>query len=129
MPPQDLPGIQVLGRPLKPVALGFAGATGYLALNNVTESGVFAGAPLVSNLLGVAFAVTCVLLCVGWWARSQRLAEWGLLAAFACLISRFIGTGLIAGFGLQPIPAWPSLWWAVIAGGAFLLERADPRAG
>lgn len=84
-----------------------AGAT----FDNYSPAGIFAGA---------LASCAVVLLMYGWWARSNRSMEIGLLAStgvFATLAGYvFIETGLTS------ISGWISVAWVVASGGAYLLE-------
>lgn len=118
--PLDLPE-RWLGRPVKPLALAAAMTMAVIIVINVLDRGV-AGAALWGDFLAVAAGGAMAALSLGWWARSQRLAEWGLLLATGVWFTR-------AMFGLLTDTAgyaWAmSLSWTVALGGAYLLERVE----
>jgi hypothetical protein len=132
MPSMNL-HIKFLGRPIKPVAFGlmiFVGVLGISALNGVS----LLGAGTISFFMSIVMMVTSFSLFLGWYFSSQRIAELGLLATFWTLLSYDIfvlqsfGWGFLrAMFTLQPkTPSvWMSLGIVIIAGGSYILERAD----
>lgn len=117
----DVPGVRLLGRPFKPVALGLTLNMLIVAQSNFR--GVDRGTiePL-STIVAVLATVAVAFLILGWVMRLQRLAEAGLLLTAAVYMTR-------AAF-IQFTNAWDqavffSLAAAIIAGGSYYLEVAD----
>lgn len=126
MPPLNLP-VTVWGRPVKPVGLFLSLSALVVVVINVLDLGILT-ASAWGDLVGVVMAAAAALLVAGWVTRSQRLAELGLLCAFAAWLFRFWIGGLVVGFDIDHEGVWLSLCWAGIAGGSWALERLDPRA-
>lgn len=126
MPPLNLPRIRFFGRPIKPVALAIALGMLIVSVTAFTNTGVLDGNPIADWLTLPSLAVASVLT-LGWWRRSQRLAEYGLIGAFAIWVLR-----MCLAFTLIEDPvregALLSACWAIVAGGSYLLEKADPAA-
>ena len=119
--PLDL-RITILGRPVKPVALGLALAMATLLTTGITGTGLLGGTHW-GNAVAVAAAGALVLFVVGWVRGSQRLAEWALGGAFFAMAARTVFLFITAGAG-QPAP-WLSGALCIIAGGSYWLERVD----
>ena len=116
-----------LRRQVRPYALAVSLACAVVAVSMFTGSGV--GKLLdqgLGKVIGAAALVTVGLLWSGWWLRSKRLMDHGLLlsAAVWAAVATVI---LIEG------SSWPSgllaVAWAVASGGAWLLETNDGRGG
>lgn len=123
MPPMDLP-VAVFGRPIKPVALGLVIICVTLLWSNLVDVGVF-GASRWGDLLGALCGAAAVLFLIGWWGRSQAMAENALLAVSAAMIFRSLG--LLFEHGPIEQSVYLSLGVATIAVGSYILERLDPR--
>ena len=122
MPPQNMT-LKVLGRPVKPVALGLLIICLTVVWSELAHVGMFADS-LWSLPLTVLATGTSVLFAWGWWARSQAVAEWALLAAAATMIFR--STGLLL---LNRSTCFMAFGVGVIAVGSYLLERTDQTTG
>ncbi len=120
----DLDKMRVLGRPIKPVALGLSLTMLVVFWVNVRDTGRVTD-ELLAHLLTVLAGVAFVLLVAGWvWTR-QRLAETGLLLAAATLFTRSMFLYLTGGITEQAV--WLTLASAITAAGAYLLEKTDDR--
>jgi hypothetical protein len=123
MPPLNLPW-KAFGRPVKPVA--FALMVTMISTFAVAYAGdaVAIGNTFYSQLVGFFAAVVASTLIVGWVWRSQRLAEFGMLGCFAVWMFR-LGVYLT---DVHPVGDRYVLaaMYALISGGAYLLEKADP---
>lgn len=75
--------------------------------------------------IGTAAALCLLLLWAGFWVRSDRLMRWGLLGAAGVFAAR--SAFLLADRGWGFTPFWISLSITVMAGGAWLLEKAAAR--
>jgi hypothetical protein len=124
MTSQDLPGIRVWGRPVKPVAFGLMLLLATLAWSNAANVGLFAN-NVWGDVVGVLAAVGAVLFAVGWWGRWQTVAEAAFGVATAVLAARAAALFWLDGPTEQSV--YLSVSVAVIAGGSLLLERLDPR--
>lgn len=119
--PLDL-RVELLGRPVKPVALGLLVAMTALVATGIGGTGLLGGTHW--GYTGAAIALAAALLFVGSWvARSQRVAEAAILLAFFTLAARSIFLFIVAG-AAQPA-GWLSASLAIIAGGSYWLERGD----
>lgn len=114
--------ITILGRPVKPVALGLALAMVTLLSTGVAGTGLLGGTHW-GYAVAAAAAGALALFAVGWFAGSQRLAEWALAGAFFTLTARTAFLFITTGAG-HPAP-WLSLSLCIIAGGSYWLERVD----
>lgn len=81
------------------------------------------GDSLYAHVTAVVAGAAIAALNIGWWARSQSFAEWGLLLATGVYASRTVFLGLTLGTG--DIGFWLSLGATIIIGGSYLLETAD----
>ena len=122
----DLDGLLVFGRPVKPLALGMTVLMVALTVQNVFHVGAF-GDLILGDVVAALSSVAAVTLFLGWWRSSQRMAELGLLLAATVYVTRsafllFIGEPATEGIYL-------GLGAAVMAGGAYLLERWDEHTG
>lgn len=114
-----------LRRAVRPYALAVSLATAVVFMSMLTESGV--GQALdgpAGKAIGVAAAVSTVLLWVGWWTQrvwpmTQGLllstAVWAAVAVVIILEGSSWTSGLIGAC------------WGVASGGAWLLEVNDKR--
>jgi hypothetical protein len=112
------------GRPVKPVA--FALTITMISTFAVAYNGdaVAIGNTVWSQLVGYFAALTSAFLIVGWVWRSQRLAEFGYLFCFAVWMFRLA----VYITDVHPVGDRYVLaaMYALISGGAYLLEVADP---
>lgn len=122
MPPLNLP-LRFLGRPVKPVSLGYAIFMIVFTIYNLLDLGVFK-ASLWGDVVAVIAMSSFTLLTLAWIINSQRLAEYGLLLSCTVFIIRGTFLGLTLGFGRQDV--YFSVANAIIAGGSYWLERYDP---
>ena len=112
-----------LRRQVRPYSLAVSLACAVVVVSMLTESGV--GERLDEgwgHVIGAAALVTVGLLWAGWWARSKRLMDHGLLlstAVWAAVATVVFVEGV----------SWPSaslsVCWAVASAGAWLLEVND----
>ena len=116
-----------LGRQVRPYSLAVSLACAVVVVSMLTESGV--GERLDEgwgHVIGAAALVTVGLLWAGWWARSKRLMDHGLLLSTAVWAA-------VATIVLTEGSSWPSgllaLAWSVASGGAWLLEVNDGGRG
>jgi len=118
----DLFHISILGRPFKPVAFGLALVMVILIVVNIFDTGRL-GDSWAGDVVAILGGISLLALVGGWWAKSQHMAEVGLLFAGSTLVMR----GLFTMFTAWPDQSeWFSYSLAVIAWGAYLLERMDP---
>lgn len=117
--------MRILGRPIKPVALGLALNVLVIAQANIRNDDRGIGQGL-AYLLALAAGAAFVLLCAGWFMKRQRLAEYGLLLTAGVYMTRAIFVALENPWD-QAI--FFSVGAAIIAGGSYLLEATDPRRG
>jgi len=119
----DLDSVHFFGRPFKPVALGLSLAMLVLVVVNLEDTGRL-GATWTGDVVAVLAGASFLTLMAGWWTRSQLLAEYGLVLACATYVLR----GTFLALTIFPDQSmWFSFSTAIVAGGAFLLERTDPR--
>ena len=116
-----------LRRQVRPYSLAVSLACAVVVVSMLTESGV--GERLDEgwgHVIGAAALVTVGLLWAGWWARSKRLMDHGLLLSTAVWAA-------VATIVLTEGSSWPSgllaLAWSVASGGAWLLEVNDGGRG
>ena len=83
----DLDGVQIWGRPIKPVALGLSLLMLTLAVVNITDTGVFEDM-LLGDVVAVLAVGSFTALMVGWFARYQIAAEIGLFSASVVYLIR-----------------------------------------
>ena len=117
----DIDGIQVLGRKIKPVALGFVFLMVVYVVNGITDQGALDGTRW-GDIVAVVAGASAVLLMAGWWAKSQRMAEYGLLLAFFAFSAR---TLYLAFTDLTAEKTLSGVGVCIIAVGAYLLEKSD----
>lgn len=118
----DLPGLTVFGRPLKPVAFGLTLSMVIIAQSNFRGADRGTGYPL-SVLLGICAAAAAATLVIGWAGRLQRVAEVGLLLVVGVYVTRAVFIFLSS---VPDQSVFFSLSTAIIAGGSFMLEAAEP---
>lgn len=114
--------VQILGRPVKPVAAFIACSLVIIAAFAAIDRGVLDG-NWAADWLGGAATVGAAFLAAGWIARSQAIVEYGLAIA-----SWVWGTRLLLVWWLQGPSvegAWLSACWVGIAAGSYYLERRD----
>lgn len=118
----------ILGRPLKPVALGLALLMGILAVWNMT-GGDSLGETIWSHLVIPVAAAACAMFIGAWWTGSQRVLEWALLVTVGVSVARAAFIPLALGWrGFGEIDMVQSIAVAVIAAGSYLLEADDSRS-
>lgn len=123
MPPMNLPGVRIFGRPFKPVAFGFTMSLLVLFWAGWYDRGALDGT-FWGDLVGCAAFGIAATLSAAWWFRSQRWSEYGLLATFVLYFWYSFTVSLV---NLEVnVSGLIGLCLAVIAGGSWLLERADP---
>ena len=118
----DLNGFRVLNRPVKPVAFGLSFLMVTIAIINVLDLDHFLD-NVLGDLIAIMAAASGGLLIAGWFGKQQWAAEYGLLSAATVYIIRGTFIGLM--YGLSDEELLLSYGTAIIAGGAFLLERLD----
>lgn len=115
--------ITVLGRPLKPLALGFS--IYMLALFYALS---IDGAPLsdlfVGDMLGWAGFLTFIMFNVAWWGNKQYWLEIGLLMVVFIMATQTVMTLFFADSLYSVLFSFSV---ALISAGAYLLETADRR--
>jgi len=119
----DLSKVQLFGRPIKPLAFAImlSGATIFY-FNIVISTGILVDT-FLGDVVGVAAGVSCALLFIGWWVRSQRLAEMGLVLGAGTWVSRAFVALFIEGWSFYGV--YLSVAWAIACVGAYLLETFD----
>ena len=125
----EIPSIQILNRPFKPLAVGLILSTGTVGLNAIYQlyfnKTIVSTPASISLVLGLLALASVIFMIYAWISRSQRLYEIGLVLAVGAWAFWCIGLLLDGGgFGFM----FP-LAMMTMAAGAFLLERADERDG
>ena len=132
----ELVGVQIWGRPFKPLAVGMIVGGTTLTINTVLAFlELHTGIPipgqsttgpgtLAALLMGIFAGVGVFLMVLAWVIRSQRMYEWGLLLAFGGWVSRFVGITLDGDTWYALLP----LSFALMAGGSYVLETVDARS-
>ena len=120
----DLAGYQFLGRPIKPLALAIALSMATIFWFNIVESTGILVPTVAGNIVGYCAGASAVLLFAGWWARSQALAETGMLLAAGVWISRTVFIGLLEEW--YSYSFFFSVAWSLASVGSYLLESFDP---
>lgn len=125
----ELPWL-IFGRKVRPYALAVMLASLFVAgsiliqredagsaLDNWTAAGLLVGS------LGIIAAGT---LIAGWWLRSEKAMQWGLLLSAGVFGARagFIFTST---HNWLAISAWLSTCWVVASAGAYLAESSTSR--
>jgi hypothetical protein len=106
---------------VKPVAFGLMMSMLVIAWAAFANVGVLDGSRW-GDVLGTCSLAAGTILGLGWARSSQRLARWGLLAAFGVWTAR---VALILLVNHQPITTeglWLSIAWGAIAAGSYFLE-------
>jgi hypothetical protein len=120
MTDNNLPWL-IFGRKMRPFSLALSlstGVIGYATLNGVATGVGLDGTQ--GRVVGVA-ALLCVgMLVYGWWARSDKAMNNGLLVCAGVWASA--GTFLALDIGTFAVSTMMAICWAVAAGGAWLLE-------
>lgn len=122
----DLDGLLIMGRPLKPVALGLSLSMIVLTVFNTSDLGILRDA-VIGDVVGIMAAISASCLIAGWVFRSQHMAEAGLFIAGLTMVLR--SAFLFALVGIGNIGVWLGVGTAIVALGAFLLERVDENRG
>jgi hypothetical protein len=127
MPELNLP-FTLFGRPIKPVSMVLMFTMFLLSIYSLIDVGVL-GTSAWGDIIGaMAFSVACLSI-LAWFENSQRLSEYALLGAFFIWGFRFWGIILVQGWNTFFTEGWYlSFMWVLLAGGSWLLERADPNA-
>jgi hypothetical protein len=112
----------VLGRPLKPVALGMAVLMLTLTVVNLLNLGDL-GATSFGDLVSIMSGASFITLMGGWIGKSQQAAEAGLL--LACITYVLRSSFLFLTNGPSSHGVYLGIGAAIIAGGAYLLEKWD----
>ncbi len=124
----ELPNVTILNRPFKPLAVGLivsTGTVGINSLNQLIKGSVLVPTPeVLSPVLGTLAIISITLMFVAWIIRNQRIYEISLILAVGAWAFRGIGLLLDGGGFAFMFP----ISMMIMAGGAFLLERADERA-
>ena len=123
MPPLRLPKVRFLGRPVRPVAFGLTLAMLIIWPSAITDHGLLDGS-VWGDIVGWSALVCALVMMYGWWKSSQRAVEVGLQMVFFLMVFRFVAAFLV-GIDVEQ-GGFLSLAWAVVAGGSYLLEKADP---
>ena len=124
MPPLNLPWT-FFGRPIKPVAFVLMVTMMVLGVSAITDRGVLQDS-IWADVIGVLALCVSVILFYAWYKKSQTWAEYALLGAFFVWGIRFWGIVFTQGFdALTQEPGCLALLWMLLAGGSWLLERAD----
>lgn len=116
---------RVTGRAVRPYALAVSLATaviGYATLANIAVGKQLDGLP--GDIIAAAAWAAVAALWWGWWSRSDRWMARGLL--WSAAVWAAVGTVLTfeGGAWVSAALAW---CWTLASGGAWLLERDDPR--
>ena len=120
-----IPGIRVLGRRFKPVALGVTIIMIGLTIAGLFRWGTFEDYnPFFLILQIAASAVSAGLLIYGWFADRERWAEWGLLIGTFAYLERAVLLTFVDTFGDSVLLAYGVL---VIIAGSYFLEASDNR--
>ena len=119
----DLEGLSLWGRPIKPVALGFAWLMLSLTVINISNIGEL-GDNFLGDLIAVLAFSSFTALTAGWVFRNQHMAEYGLLAACIAYVVRT--SFIMFSVGIDDAGVYLGFGAAIIAGGAYLLEATDP---
>jgi hypothetical protein len=119
----DLYHVTLFGRPFKPVALGLSLYMFVLLFININDTGRL-GVSWPGDVIAVIAGASFLGLVGGWWAKSQMMAEIGLLLAGVAWMLR----GFFLAFTIWPDSSvWFSAAGIVVSWGSFLLERLDPK--
>lgn len=131
MPPLILPRVTFWGRPVRPVSFGFTLYMFVLTWAGWANVGDLDGSVL-GDILSITSAAVGIWLLSAWVFKKQWMAESGLLMVFTVMVFRAVFSFFLlsntAGQGLVPETSLLSVCGAIIAGGAWLLERSDPYA-
>jgi hypothetical protein len=119
----EIDGVLFAGRKIKPVALGLSVILAAVCVYNLLDIGLF-GALLLGDIVAVASAIAASTLWAGWWWRSQRMAEVGLLAAFIVYAMRTTFV-LLTKPEIEGVPIGVGI--CIISAGSYILERAESR--
>lgn len=114
---------RIAGRPIKPMAFGFAFALLALAVLNVYDRDEF-GPSRIGDALGAFAAVSAVGLMAGWWFQNRRMYEMSLLLATLLWVQRTLFAAF--SYGIDNRAVWLGSAWALMAGLSYVMERMDP---
>lgn len=115
---------KIWGRPIKPVAFALSLTMLVMFGFNATNNGILDGSPEGDILGGFALGVS-VLFTYGWVRNAQTATELALIGALFAWTARFWLTVFLVPSPWISEGFWFSIAWAVIAGGSYLLEKAD----
>ena len=122
----DLDGLTIFKRPIKPVAFGLSLTMTTMIAFNVSNQDVLGDHPITEVVLVMA-VIGLASLSAGWLFSSQRMAEAGLFIAGLTMTLR--SAFLLALIGAGGVGVWLGIATAIVAFGAFLLERTDTNRG
>ena len=127
MPRLNLPWT-TYGRPIKPVSLILMNTMFVFSWTAITDKGALLDS-LWGDFIGVLALLVAAAFIWGWFKSSQKIAEYCLLAASAIWGFRFWALLFVNRDSVFTTEAlYMSLLWSLLAGGSWLLERADPNA-
>lgn len=118
----ELPWI-VAGRRIRPYALAVSLASAVVGFSLLVQhdgpGNILDNSPHGLGL-GISAIISSTLLWLGFWAKSSRWMQWGLLLTTGVFIARGVYIGLDTSFISQA--SLLSLCWGVASAGAYLLE-------
>lgn len=122
-----------LDRKIRPYAIGVGAACLTITLsllllrNDVGEILDYPSGQVGSLgfVVGTAALASFVLLFAGWWLKSERFMQYGLLLSAGLFAAR--AAFLFMDVGPLKVQPWLSLCWVIASGGAWLLERYSGR--
>jgi hypothetical protein len=122
----DIAKYTFMGRPIKPLALALSLSMATIFWFNIVANEGILVETLAGDVVGYAAGASSLLLFIGWWVKSQLMAEVGLLMSAGVWVSRaalilILGDWNTASFFF-------SASWVIAAVGAYLLEALDPDA-
>ena len=117
--PAEIPKVTLLGRPVKPLAIGILIALFAIGVNGYQYIAQSSG---YDQPLAVVAVLTLLLMLSSWCLRSQKMFEWSLLFTAGIFTARAAGVALEVG---HPVAGLLPFSVAVLAGGSYILEKAD----
>lgn len=113
----------VAGRRIRPYALAVSLASAVVGFSLLVQRDA-PGDVLDSSPHGLGLGISAIaastLLWLGFWLKSSRWMQWGLLLTTGVFIARGVYVGLDTSFSNQA--SLLSLCWGVASAGAYLLE-------